>query len=75
VGAASKLQDMATQTRQQTSGRDLYVFTVELLALKKLFFSLFRGQKKVFEFFLDFLLCNFSVRTLWYFQKNSKIFF
>ena len=68
--------DWRPQTRQQTSGRDLYVFTVELLALKKLFFSLFRGQKKVFEpFFRFFIMQVFSADAMVFSKKNLKNFF
>ena len=35
------------QIREQMSGPDLHVFTLNFLALKQLFFSLFCGQKKI----------------------------
>ena len=72
---------MVTQYSQQQSVPDLYVVTVAFLALKKgspkknWFFSLFRGQKFFFLNFFYKFLCNFSVRTLWCFQKKFKIFF
>ena len=40
-----------SQIREQMSGPDLYVFTLKFLALKKQFFSLFRGQKFFFQNF------------------------
>ena len=36
---------MEAQIREQMSGPDLHVFTLKFLALKKLVFSLIRGQK------------------------------
>ena len=36
-----------SQIREQMSGPDLHVFTLKFLALKKVFFSCFRGQKKI----------------------------
>ncbi len=51
---------MTAQTRQQMSGRDLYVFTVKLLALKKAGFFTFLCSKfeenynKMIDFFSYF---------------------
>ena len=58
------------------SGAYLHVFTLKFLALKKLVFS---PHKKCFPKFFwllfTFILCNFSVRTLKYFQKKNWINF
>ena len=43
--------------------------STQILALKKMVFL----KKKIY--FFTFFLCNFSVRTLWCFQKKFKIFF
>ncbi len=43
-----KIDKVIPQTRHQTSGRVRYVFTVELLALKKSGFFTFSGSKKFF---------------------------
>ena len=63
-----------TQNSQQKSVPDLNGVTVAFLALKKNGFS----EKKILpkkKIFFTFFQCNFSVRTLWCFQKNFKIFF
>ena len=45
--------NMEAQIREQMSGPDLHVFTLEFLALKNgLVFSLFSGSNKNFEFSL-----------------------
>ena len=65
-----------SQTRQQTSGRDLYVFTVELLALKKLFFSFFLGRNIMFLiFFYIFYYATIQCGRYGIFKKNLKYFF
>ena len=49
--------------------------STQILALKKMvFLKKIFFQKKIFIFF-TFFQCNFSVRTLWRFQKNFEIFF
>ena len=49
--------------------------TVLYLALKKTGFSKKKILHKKKNIFFTFFLCNFSVRTLWCFQKNFTIFF
>jgi hypothetical protein len=44
--------DIIAQIRKLMSGPDLHVSTLKVLALKKLFFPLFRGQKIFFNKFL-----------------------
>ena len=55
------------QIREQMSRPDLHVFTFKFLALKNF--------PKFFWRLVTFILCNFSVRTLKYFQKNFKLIF
>ena len=52
----------------------LHSNSTQILALKKIVFL----KKKFFPqqfFFFTFFLCNFSVQTLWCFQKNLKKIF
>jgi hypothetical protein len=56
------------------SGPVLYVFTLKFLALNW-FFPHKKYFLKNFWLLLTFILCNFSVRTLKYFQKKIKLFF
>ena len=61
-----------SQYSQQQSVPDLNVLTVAFLALKKTGFSKITFfSKKILKNF-NFILCNFSVRTLKYFQKHRK---
>ena len=55
----------------------LHSNSTQILALKikKWFFWKKKIFPKNFFFFFTFFLCNFSVRTLWYFQKNFDFFF
>ena len=64
-----------SQIREQMSGPDLHVFTIKFLALKKLFFPHKKYFLKFCWLLFTFILCNFSVRTLKYFQKNFKLIF
>ena len=70
-----KREEFKPQIREQMSGPDLHVFTLKFLALKNWFFP----NKKYFQIFFwllfTFILCNFSVQTLKYFQKNFKLTF
>ena len=64
------------QIREQTSGPDFHVFTPKFLAPQKNYF--FPHKKyfpKFFWLLFTFILCNFSLQTLKYFQKNFKLFF
>ena len=63
------------QIREQISGPDLHVFTLKFLALKKLVFPPIKTTLIFFWLLFTFILCNFSVQTLKYFQKNVKSFF
>ena len=69
-------EQCTSQIREQMSGPDLYVLTVGFLALKKTSFSEKKNssQKKK-NFFFSFLQCNFSGRTLQFFQKIFFFFF
>ena len=54
-------------------------FPIELLvfpgALKNWFFPRKKYFLKLFQPFFTFILCNFSVQTLQYFQRNFKLLF
>ena len=68
-------QIIQPQNSQQKSVPDLHGVTVAFLALKKNGFSEKKILPKKKLFFFTFFQCNFSVRTLWCFQKKFKIFF
>ena len=53
---------VTTRTKEQMSGPDLHAFTLKCLAQKNWFFP--------HEKYFPIILCNFSVRTLKYFQNN-----
>jgi hypothetical protein len=59
----------------QMSGPDLHEFTFKFLALKNWFFPHKKYFPKFFWLLFTFILCNFSVPTLKYFQKKFKLFF
>ena len=66
--------------RKSESNRERIAFgplciTVLFLALKRMVFLKKKILPKKNKFFFTFFLCNFSVRTLWCFQKNFKNFF
>ena len=61
------------QIREQMSGPDLHVFTLKFLALKKVFFSCFRGQKKFKIFFYKKGIMQLFSADAIVFKKN-KIF-
>ena len=63
---------IAAQIREQMSRPDLYVFTLKFLSLKKPGLSLQKTLSNVFWPLFTFILCNFSVWTLNYFQKSLK---
>ena len=61
---------------QQRTGQRVLVLTLKCLALKKTGFSPVKKYFPIFlKLFFTFILCNFSVRTLKYFQKNFKFIF
>jgi hypothetical protein len=63
------------QLREQMSGPNLHVFTVKFLALKKVIFPHKIYFPNYFCLLFTFVLCNFSVQTLKYFQKYFQIIF
>ena len=63
------------QIREQMSGLDLHLFRLKVLALKKLVFPQWKYFPNFFWLLFTFTLCNFSVRTLKYFQKTFKLIF
>ena len=71
------LNQLRSQIREQMSGPDLNVFTLKFLALNKIGFSPINKYfpKFFWLLFTFFILCNFSVWTLKYFQKNFKLIF
>ena len=74
----SKLSCVGCTTKiwEQMSGPDLHVFTLNFLALKKLGFSPHRKYfPKLFWLLFTFILCNFSVQILKYFQENLSLLF
>ena len=59
--------------REQMSGSDLLVFTLKFLALKKVVFTCFRGQKKIQEHFLSQVYyATFQCRRYSVFKKSKK---
>ena len=48
---------------------------IEIFSRKKTVFSPVKNTSKIFFDFFTFILCNFLVRTLQYFQKILNLFF
>ena len=65
----------SSQIREQMSFPDLKVFKLRFIALKKLVFPHKKYFPKFLKLLFTFILCNFSVRTLTYFQRILNQFF
>ena len=70
-----KIHKCSAQIRKQMSGPDLHVSTLKILALKNWFSPHKKYFPKLFSLVFIFILCNFSVQTLKYFQKNLEFNF
>ena len=66
---------LPSQIREQICGADLHVFKLKFLALNNWVFPHKKYFSNFFWLLFSFNLCNFSVRTLKYFQKILNEFF
>ena len=75
TSSESKPPCLRQRHQQRPLNQTLYVLQTCFRTVQQPIFNLYLSSYKFFYMFLTFILYNFSVRTLKYFQKNLKINF